>query len=115
MIRSIAQPKGEEELDQLLDGLGRVFIVGCGTCVAVCMAGGVSTSRLVENRSHYREQPIALGDFDHVVNNLRAVARGIALSVAKSESRLKTGVPVAISYATAPRENRSLLRSRRLP
>jgi len=41
MIRSITQQKGEEELDQLLDGLGRVFIVGCGTCVTLTRTGGV--------------------------------------------------------------------------
>jgi hypothetical protein len=40
MIRSITQQKSEEEIDQLLDGLGRVFIVGCGTCVTLTRTGG---------------------------------------------------------------------------
>lgn len=40
MIRSITRQKGEEELDRLLDGLGRVFIVGCGTCVTLTRTGG---------------------------------------------------------------------------
>ena len=40
MIRSITQQKPEEELDQLLEGLGRVFIIGCGTCVTLTQTGG---------------------------------------------------------------------------
>jgi hypothetical protein len=40
MIRSITQQKSEEEIDQLLEGLGRVFIVGCGTCVTLTRTGG---------------------------------------------------------------------------
>jgi ferredoxin len=40
MIRSITQQKPEEELDQLLDGLVRVFIIGCGTCVTLTQTGG---------------------------------------------------------------------------
>jgi hypothetical protein len=40
MIRSITQQKPEEEIDQLLNGLGRVFIVGCGTCVTLTRTGG---------------------------------------------------------------------------
>ncbi len=40
MIRSITQQKSEEEIDQLLDGFGRVFIFGCGTCVTLTHTGG---------------------------------------------------------------------------
>jgi len=40
MIRSITQQKPQEELDQLLNGLSRVFIVGCGTCVTLTCTGG---------------------------------------------------------------------------
>ncbi len=40
MIRSITQKKPEEEIDQLLEGLGRVFIVGCGTCTTLTNTGG---------------------------------------------------------------------------
>ncbi len=42
MIRSITQQKSEEELDQLLEGLGRVFIIGCGTCTTLTNTGGNS-------------------------------------------------------------------------
>ncbi|MBU2547886.1 MAG: methylenetetrahydrofolate reductase C-terminal domain-containing protein [Proteobacteria bacterium] len=41
MIRSITQPKPEEELDRLLEGLTRIFVVGCGTCVTLTRTGGV--------------------------------------------------------------------------
>ena len=40
MIRSITQQKKEEELDQLLEGLGRIFIIGCGTCTTLTNTGG---------------------------------------------------------------------------
>ena len=40
MIRSITRPKPEEEIDRLLEGLGRVFIIGCGTCTTLTQTGG---------------------------------------------------------------------------
>ena len=40
MIRSITQKKTEEEIDRLLNGLGRIFIIGCGTCVTLTCTGG---------------------------------------------------------------------------
>ena len=40
MIRSITKQKSEEELARLLDGLGRVFILGCGTCTTLTRTGG---------------------------------------------------------------------------
>ena len=40
MIRSITQQKSEEEILRLLEGLGRVFIIGCGTCVTLTHTGG---------------------------------------------------------------------------
>ncbi|MBW2169365.1 MAG: 5,10-methylenetetrahydrofolate reductase, partial [Deltaproteobacteria bacterium] len=40
MIRSITQQKPEEEIDQLLNGLGRVFMIGCGTCATLTHTGG---------------------------------------------------------------------------
>ncbi len=40
MIRSITQQKPEEEIERLLAGMGRVFIIGCGTCVTLTRTGG---------------------------------------------------------------------------
>jgi len=40
MIRSITQQKSEEEVDRLLNGLSRIFIIGCGTCVTLTHTGG---------------------------------------------------------------------------
>lgn len=40
MIRSITQQKPEAELDRLLEGLRRVFIMGCGTCTTLTHTGG---------------------------------------------------------------------------
>jgi len=40
MIRSITRQKSEEDIDRLLDGLGRTFIIGCGTCTTLTRTGG---------------------------------------------------------------------------
>ncbi|MFC1534865.1 methylenetetrahydrofolate reductase C-terminal domain-containing protein [Thermodesulfobacteriota bacterium] len=40
MIRSITKQKSEEEVDRILDGCDRVFIIGCGTCVTLTRTGG---------------------------------------------------------------------------
>ena len=40
MIRSITQKKSEEELDRLLNGINRIFIIGCGTCTTLTHTGG---------------------------------------------------------------------------
>ena len=40
MIRSITQSKSEGEIDRLLEGLSRIFILGCGTCVTLTRTGG---------------------------------------------------------------------------
>ena len=40
MIRSITQKKPAEEIERLLNGLNRIFIIGCGTCVTLTHTGG---------------------------------------------------------------------------
>jgi len=40
MIRSITRKKTEQEIDRLLEGLARVFVIGCGTCVTLTRTGG---------------------------------------------------------------------------
>ena len=41
MIRSITRQKPMEEIERLLDGMGRIFIIGCGTCVTLTQTGGL--------------------------------------------------------------------------
>ena len=40
MIRSITRQKPAEEIDRLLEGFGRIFVIGCGTCVTLTRTGG---------------------------------------------------------------------------
>ena len=40
MIRSITRRKPDDEIDRLLEGCGRIFIIGCGTCVTLTHTGG---------------------------------------------------------------------------
>jgi len=36
----VAQRKDLQKIEAMVDGFSKVLILGCGTCVAVCMAGG---------------------------------------------------------------------------
>jgi len=38
----VAQRKSIPELVEILDGNQKILVLGCGTCVAVCLAGGAS-------------------------------------------------------------------------
>jgi ferredoxin len=40
MIRSITKQKSHEQIEALLEGFDRVFVVGCGTCVTMTRTGG---------------------------------------------------------------------------
>jgi len=40
-MKSITKQKPFGEVDQLLDGFGRVYIVGCGTCATMTKTGGI--------------------------------------------------------------------------
>ncbi|MFP4667945.1 MAG: methylenetetrahydrofolate reductase C-terminal domain-containing protein [Desulfobacterales bacterium] len=41
MIRSITQQKPTEEIEHLLEGMDRIFVIGCGTCTTLTRTGGV--------------------------------------------------------------------------
>jgi hypothetical protein len=40
MIRSITRQKSEDDVNRLLEGYDRVFVIGCGTCVTMTHTGG---------------------------------------------------------------------------
>ncbi len=61
MIRSITRQKPEQEIDRLLEGLGRVFIVGCGTCTTLTRTGGEPEVREMRN-SLTRKGKMITGD-----------------------------------------------------
>jgi len=50
MIRSITKQKSAEEIDRLLNGLGRIFIIGCGTCTTLTRTGGEPEVRAMKGR-----------------------------------------------------------------
>ena len=49
MIRSITQKKSETEIERLLKGLNRIFIIGCGTCVTMTRTGGEPEVRAMKD------------------------------------------------------------------
>ncbi|MFH2046000.1 MAG: methylenetetrahydrofolate reductase C-terminal domain-containing protein [Pseudomonadota bacterium] len=49
MIRSITQQKSMEEIESLLYGINRVFIIGCGTCVTLTQTGGILQVEAMKN------------------------------------------------------------------
>jgi len=50
MIRSITKQKPAEEVERLLNGLGRIFIIGCGTCTTLTRTGGEPEVRAMKDR-----------------------------------------------------------------
>jgi len=50
VIRSITKQKSNEDIDHLLSGLGRVFILGCGTCVTLTRTGGADEVGAMKER-----------------------------------------------------------------
>ena len=48
MIRSITQKKPDKEIERLLEGLNRIFIIGCGTCVTLTRTGGEPEVRAMQ-------------------------------------------------------------------
>ena len=53
MIRSITKQKPFGEIEQLLNGISRVFLMGCGTCATLCRTGG--TPEVLEMASKLKE------------------------------------------------------------
>ena len=39
-MKSITKQKSSEEITQQLDGMSRVYIIGCGTCTTMTRTGG---------------------------------------------------------------------------
>ena len=46
----VAERKTLDEIEAMIDGLEKVLVVGCGTCVAVCMAGGEKEVELLASQ-----------------------------------------------------------------
>jgi len=52
-MKSITKQKSPDEIQQSLEGLDRVFIIGCGTCTTMTKTGGVD--QVVEMKEHLQE------------------------------------------------------------
>ncbi len=45
----IAKPKPLQDVMEMIKGYSKVLVVGCGTCVAVCLAGGEKETKILAN------------------------------------------------------------------
>lgn len=49
-MKSITKQKSIEEIQQQLEGIGRVYIVGCGTCTTMTRTGGIEEVLAMRDR-----------------------------------------------------------------
>ena len=91
MIRSITKQKPFEEVLELLDGLDRIFLAGCGTCTTLCRTGGMP--EVLEMASKLKEKdkivtgrmviPVACDELTHeaVEEHKQAIGESEAILV----------------------------------
>ncbi len=73
MIRSITKQKPFEEVLELLNGLDRVFLAGCGTCSTLCRTGGMPEVLEMETKLKEKDKivtghmviPVACDELSH--------------------------------------------------
>ena len=46
----VGERKPLAEIQEIIGDAGRVLVVGCGTCVAVCMAGGEKEANILASQ-----------------------------------------------------------------
>jgi len=75
----ISTPKGREELETLLEGYTRLFLIGCGSCATACKVGGeeevFATQEWLEEVGHEVVGSMILDEACHIMRAARELRR----------------------------------------
>ncbi len=98
----IAKRKPFNEILHLLEGCERVLVAGCGTCVAVCLAGGEKEVGLLASQlaiaRKLRGQPVFVGEATVERQCDREFLRELGEQVARYDAVLSLACGVGIQF-----------------
>jgi hypothetical protein len=98
----IAQRKPFQEIMDSIEGFRSVLIVGCGTCVAVCLAGGEKEVGLLSAQlaiaSEIRGRPLTIGEATVERQCDREFLRELRRKVADYEAVLSLACGVGVQF-----------------
>ncbi len=98
----VAKRKSLEQIEAMLEGFEKVLIVGCGTCVAVCMAGGEKEVELLaaelRMRSKLQGRPRTIDEMTVTRQCDKEYLEQLAKHVAEYDAILSTGCGAGVQF-----------------
>lgn len=109
----VAEQKPFEEIARMVDGCEKLLIMGCGTCVSVCMAGGerevgvlASTLRL-HNRAHGRTMEVREATIERQCD--REFFDKVTQDILWADAVLSMGCGVGVQFTSEVFEGKRIL------
>lgn len=98
----VAKRKPLEQIEAMLEGFEKILIVGCGTCVAVCMAGGEKEVELLaaelRMRSKLQGRPRTIDEMTVTRQCDKEYLDQLAKHVADYDAILSTGCGAGVQF-----------------